>query len=396
MSDISRRRRFIVSAAYFAVIVGIVFLVFRYLLGLVGPFVIAFLFSWLLTPLIRWLTAKCHIKYNLSVALTLLLFFALLGGLAVLLVSRVIMLVSDAVTWLPGLYSSTIEPGLAALSDSLENLLERVSPEVAAMVDNAMPTVISSIGSSVTNASMRLVSMLSGLAAKLPSTLLSTLICIIATIFMTVDFPRMTSFLLRQVPDRPRRVIHEAKEALKTVIRKYGRSYGIIMGITFVEMLIGMLLLRQKNALLIAAAIAVFDIFPIVGAGTILLPWSIFCLLSGSAGKGIGLLVLYAIVLIIRQIIEPRIVGQQLGLHPLITLIAMFVGTKLFGAVGLFGLPITCAIVASLDGAGIIHIIKHENAPEPATPDEPTVPSEGSSPLVKPAAASPAENSEEK
>lgn len=366
------------------------FLVFRYLLGLIGPFVIAFLFSWLLTPLIRWMTAKCRIKYNLSVALTLLIFFALLGGLAVLLTSRVITLIADAVTWLPGLYTDTIEPGLADLSGSLENLLERVSPEVAAMVDNAMPTVISSIGSAVTSASMRLVSMLSGLAAKIPSALLSTLICIIATIFMTADFPRMTSFILRQIPDRPRRVIHEAKEALKTVIKKYGRSYGIIMGITFAEMLIGMLLLRQDNAFLIAAAIAVFDIFPIVGAGTILIPWSVICLLSGATAKGLELLALYVTVLIIRQIIEPRIVGQQLGLHPLITLAAMFVGTKLFGAVGLFGLPITCAIVASLDGAGIIHIIKHENAPEPATPDEPTGPAEGSSPLVTPSA----ENSE--
>lgn len=357
---------------------------FRYLLGLVGPFVIAFLFSWLLTPPIRWLTAKCRIKYNLSVALTLLLFFALLGGLAVLLTSQLITFVADVVTWLPGLYSSAIEPGLASLSDSLEASLERVSPEVAAIVDNAMPTVISSIGSAVTNASMRLVSALSGLAARIPSALLSTLICIIATIFMTADFPRMTAFLLRQVPDRPRHIIHEAKQALKTVIGKYGRSYGIIMGITFAEMLIGMLLLRQDHAVLIAAAIAVFDIFPIVGAGTILLPWSAFCFLSGAAGKGLELLVLYVTVLIIRQIIEPRIVGQQLGLHPLITLTAMFVGTKLFGAVGLFGLPITCAIVASLDAAGVIHIIKRENAPEPATPDEPTGPAEGSSPLVKP------------
>lgn len=366
------------------------FLVFRYLLGLIGPFVIAFLFSWLLTPLIRWMTAKCRIKYNFSVALTLLIFFALLGGLAVLLTSRVITLIADAVTWLPGLYTDTIEPGLADLSGSLENLLERVSPEVAAMVNSAMPTVISSIGSAVTNASMALVSMLSGLAAKIPSALLSTLICIIATIFMTADFPRMTAFLLRQVPDRPRHIIHEAKESLKTVIGKYGRSYGIIMGITFAEILIGMLLLRQDNAVLIAAAIAVFDIFPIVGAGTILIPWSVICLLSGATAKGLELLALYVTVLIIRQIIEPRIVGQQLGLHPLITLAAMFVGTKLFGAVGLFGLPITCAIIASLDGAGVIHIIKHENAPEPATPDEPTGPAEGSSPLVK----SSAENSE--
>ena len=96
---------------------------------------------------------------------------------------------------------------------------------------------------------------------------------------------------------------------------------------------------------------------------------------------GIGLLLIYVVEIIVRQFMEPRIVGRQVGLHPLITLIAMFVGSKLFGGVGLLGLPITCAIVQSLDAAGVIHIIKRENSPRPATPNEPTPPPEGSSPL---------------
>lgn len=361
---------------------GIVFLCFRYLLGLIWPFAIAFLFSWILTPTIRWFTAKCHIKYNISVILALIIFFAILCGLAVLLISRVITFAADAVTWIPGLYSSTIEPGLSDLFESLENMLERVSPEVAEMVDSAIPTLISSIGSAATSLSMKLVSILSGVATKLPSVLMSTFICVIATVFMTADFPRMTSFLLRQVPDHTRHVIHNVKESLKKVIGKYGRSYGIIMGITFAEMLIGMFILRQDHAFVIAAAIAVFDIFPIVGAGTILIPWGIIALLSGSVRQGVGLLILYIVEVSIRQIIEPRIIGQQIGLHPIITLVSMFVGTKLFGVVGLFGLPISCAIVSSLDSAGVIHFIKHENAPAPATPDVPTSPAEGSSPLI--------------
>lgn len=383
-SDLSRRRRFITNAAYFAVLVGIVFLAFRYLLGLLWPFFFAFLFAWLLSPVIRWLTVKGHIKYNLSAALTLVLFFLLVIGLAVLLTSRLLTFASDTITWLPTFYGDTIAPGLTTLFDSLEDLAGRVSPEAADILDTALPAVTSAISSAATSISMKLVTALSGMASRLPSRLLSSLICVIATIFMTVDFSRMTSFLLRQVPERPRHIIHEAKETLKTVVRKYGRSYGIIMGVTFAEMLAGLLLLRQDNALLIALAIAVFDIFPIVGAGMILVPWGIVMLLSGATGKGVGLIVLYLVEIVVRQIIEPRIVGRQVGLHPLITLIAMYVGSKLFGGIGLFGLPITCAIVASLDAAGVIHIIKHENAPEPATPDKPSPPAEGSSPLLSP------------
>jgi len=377
MSITDRRRQFIINAAYYAVIVGIVFLVFRYLLKLIWPFFVAFLFSWLLVPVIRWLTVRCRMKYSLAAALSLLVFFALLGGIAVLIMSRIVTLIADAVTWLPSLYSDTIAPGLENLSVSLEELAGRVSPEVAQTVDSALPTIISSIGSTVTSASMRLVSALSGWATKIPSRLISTLICVIATIFMTLDFHRMTAFLLRQIPERPRHVISEAKITLGQVIRKYGRSYGIIMGITFLEMLIALLILRQKNAVLIAVAIAVFDIFPIVGAGTILAPWGIISLLGGAVGKGAGLLAVWIIEIIVRQIMEPRIIGRQVGLHPLITLIAMFVGSKLFGGVGLLGLPITCAIVSSMDQAGVIHIIKHENAPQPATPDEPSSPADG-------------------
>ena len=360
MSDVGHKRRFLVNAAYFAVIVGIVFLVFRYLLNLIWPFFVAFLFASLLMPLIRWLTVKAHFKYNLAAALCLIVFFALLGGIAVLLMSRIITLTGEAVTWLPTLYGDTIAPGLENLSNNLE---ERVSPEVAQMVNDAFPSVVSSIGSTVSSASMRIVTQLSGWVTKLPSRLLSTLICVIATIFMTLDYHRMTAFLLRQVPERPRHVISEARTTLSTVIRKYGRSYGIIMGITFLEILAGLLILRQKNAVLIAIAIAVFDIFPIVGAGMILGPWGIVSILGGSVGKGVGLLLIYVVEIVVRQVIEPRIVGRQVGLHPLITLISMFVGSKLFGGVGLLGLPITCAIVASLDETGVIHIIRREAPP---------------------------------
>ena len=383
MNELSRRRKFIINTLYFAVIVGIVFLVFRYLLNLIGPFFVAFLFSWILMPPIRWLTAKCHLKYNLSVALCLLVFFAVLGGVAVLLSSRIVILIADAVAWLPHLYGDTIEPGLQNLSQWLEQAANRISPEVYDTVNDALPNVMSSIGSAVTGLSMQLVTALSGWATKLPSRLLSGLICVIATVFMTADFPRMTAFIRRQVPERPRHVMHEAKLSLKKVLRKYGRSYAIIMGITFAEILIGLLILRQENAFLISVAIAVFDIFPIVGAGMILGPWGIVTILNGFVGKGVGLLLIYVVEIIVRQFIEPRIVGQQVGLHPLVTLIAMFIGSKLFGGVGLFGLPITCAILQSLDAAGVIHIIKRENAPRPATPNEPTPPPEGSSPVLR-------------
>ena len=127
------------------------------------------------------------------------------------------------------------------------------------------------------------------------------------------------------------------------------RSYVLIMFITFVEQAVGLTILGVEYSLLIAMAIAVFDILPVVGSGTIMLPWAVISLVTGDTRRGVGLLVLYVIITVIRQIIEPRIVGEHVGLHPMLTLMCMFVGLRVFGGLGLLGLPILCAVLVGLE-----------------------------------------------
>ena len=201
----------------------------------------------MLTPIIRWMTVKCHMRRSFAVLLCLLLFFL------------------DLVVWLPQLYRDTIEPSLQAAMRWATEFSERIGPEAYEAVSNAIPNIISSIGNAITNFSMRAVSLVSGWVTKVPSLLVSALICVIATVFMTADFHRMTAFLLRRLPERPRHVAVKAKDTFVTVVVKYGKSYGIIMAITFCELLVGLLLLKQEQAPLLALLIAVFDIFPVVG-----------------------------------------------------------------------------------------------------------------------------------
>lgn len=371
MHDINRRQRFIVNTAYWAIVVGFIFLIMRYLLGLIWPFFLAFIFAWVQTPIIRWLTAKCHIKHSISVALCLLVFFAIVGGLIVVVLLNLVSWVQQLVIWLPSLYTGTIEPALRDGSVQLEEWAAQLSPDVSTVVRNIVSNVISSLGSSVTSFSMQAVGIVSGWIARLPSRLLSALICVIATVFMTVDFHRITAFVLRQFPEQTRHIIKEAKLTFVSVIKKYGRSYGIIMGITFCELLAGFLILRQDGAVLIAMLTAILDIFPVIGVGFILMPWALVSFIGGNIAKGVGLVMMYIIITVIRQIIEPRVVGHQVGLHPLVTLIAMLVGTKLFGGIGLLGLPIACAIIKSLDDTGVIHVIR-KDTPAPARVQAPS------------------------
>ena len=119
----------------------------------------------------------------------------------------------------------------------------------------------------------------------------------------------------------------------------YLRAYLILMLVTFLILLVGFLILRVDYALLLAALFALLDFLPVIGIEILLLPWGIFLLFSGNFPLGIGLLLLYGLLTLVRQILEPRLVGQSLGLHPLLALGAMYAGLQLFGFLGLMLLP---------------------------------------------------------
>ena len=130
------------------------------------------------------------------------------------------------------------------------------------------------------------------------------------------------------------------------------------MCITFAELSVGLSIIRIENAVLIAFVISIFDILPVLGTGGIMIPWTIIAALQGNYSLALGLLIVYIIITIIRNILEPKIVGSQVGLHPLVTLMSLFVGAQLFGVLGLFGLPITLSLLKNLNDKGTIHILK--------------------------------------
>ncbi len=361
LAEINRRKRFLTNFAYGALLLALAFVAFKYLFGLLWPFALAFLFSALLRPILRWLTLRWHWRYPLAAAVCLLLFFVLLFALLGFSLSRLATGGMELLASLPALYSDRLEPALRHSGEQWEAFLTQRSPELYAALDTLLPDILGSLQSSVRELSGRAVSAATAGAAALPKGLLNLLICLIATIFMTLDYPHISAFLLRQLPESWKRLAVKSMESGKAVVGQYARSYLLLMAITFGEIFLGLLLIRQKKAALIAALIALFDLFPVVGAGLILLPWALFCLLSGGWAKGMGLLALWVIVIVARQILEPRIVGRSVGLHPLITLMSMFVGARLFGGVGLFGLPLSCAVIKSLDDGGVIHLIAKDS-----------------------------------
>ena len=350
METTDKRRRFIVNVAYWAIIAGIAYLVFRYLLNLLLPFVVALLVAWLLRPLSRLYRKRFHPKLaSAMIVVTVLVFYLLIGVLAGLVLVDLLTGLASYLDKLPHVYTQTIEPGLRNLYANAQALASRFDPAVADVVNMVLPQVISSVGGAVTNFSVSAVGKLTGLVTSLPSALISALIAVIASFFTAVSYDSMKDFLERNLPGKFTETAGYAINSFRSIIRQYGKSYLLVMLITFGELLLGLLIIGVRRPILIAALIAIFDIFPVVGAGTVLLPWVVISLIQGNTLKALGLLILYVVILVVRQFLEPKVVGTQVGLPPLVTLACMFVGTSLFGVWGLFGLPICAAILVNLN-----------------------------------------------
>ena len=356
--NIETQKRFLIRIGFWAVVILLVILCLKYVLPFLLPFVVAFLIAALLNKPIMFLAEKLNGKRVVPAILMTLLFYVAAAALFSLLGLRVFMFVWETVRALPQLYRNTLEPALETMFSSLEVYLDELDPAVVTALMDNMNSALGSLGSFVTNASVRIISYISGIAAAVPGSFLNVIITIIVTFFLAIDYPKVTGFILRQLPEKADFYIGEVRDYVGGTLLKCLASYALILCITFLEISVGLTVLRVPNAILIALCIAVFDILPVLGTGGIMIPWGIISLIMGKWVLGLGLLALYLIITVIRNIIEPKIVGHQVGLHPVVTLLSMLAGLQLFGIIGLFGFPITLSLLKNLNDRGVIHILK--------------------------------------
>ena len=357
-----RMTQFLIKFAYVAVILGLIFLGFKYVLPLLMPFLLGFLFSVLLRAPTDFLSKKLKLNRRLVTAILVTLFFVLLGVVALFIGSELFTFARTSVSR----FNTVIIPTVERLTDMASKWTSRLDPNVVSVMEGLVNSVLLSLRSKIAEISTRLVT---GIMSSLPSGFLNVLFMVIATYFISLDFGLLKWAVERRIKEESYNKIIAGLDYLKTTVGRLLRSYVLIMFITFVEQAVGLTILGVEYSILIAMAIAVFDILPVVGSGTIMLPWAVISLLTGDVKRGVGLLILYVIITVIRQIIEPRIVGGHVGLHPLLTLMCMFVGLRVFGGLGLLGLPILCAVLVGLERDGVITLFPKRKIPLPEEAD---------------------------
>lgn len=357
-STVYRRKCFLINLAYCAVIAAIIFLVLRYALSALTPFIIAALAAMLLRPVLSFLNQKLHLpRKTVGVVLTVA-FYLCIAFLGLVLFNKLLNTATAFLRSLPSLWTYTLMPALSRLISLLSDKLAQMDVTLSFSPQD----MLSTLGADITSLSTRLLGMAGNFAFSLPSLLINIIICIVSTLFMLFDWDKIIGFIDLQLSSRSSELARKISRQSGSTIRQFIVSYGLILLVTFTELSIGFLLIGINNALLWAALISIFDILPVVGCGGILIPWTLINFIIGNTRLGVGLALLYLIITVVRNVVEPRIVGKQVGLHPLVTLMSMVIGSSLMGGVGLFGLPITLAVINQMNKDGVIHLYKTQNS----------------------------------
>lgn len=229
------------------------------------------------------------------------------------------------------------------LIGSLARLLRSPSSEHAmgSFLSDMLQKMLSEIGSTCSTAIGRML-------RATPRFFVGVLVTVMATFYLSADYGTLCQrFEALFSPETGARIRH-LRSGAGRALRRYVRAYLLLFFLTFAEALIGLFLLRRPYALLFALAIALVDLLPVLGAGTVLIPWALGSLLFGNYQTGLGLLILYGVMTMIRQIAEPHLVGGSLGLHPFVTLFFMFIGFELFGVFGMLISPGVALLIKEL------------------------------------------------
>ena len=333
---IQQQKDFLITIAYWAVIGAAIYLVCKYLL----PITVPILLGILLASLVVWITRKIRCTHRLMRIGLALLIYGVIGTLIGLLAAKGVSAVSSALQLLPKTYETRILPFANLCYSTIMEWVALLDPSLVSTLETMLGNLLSALTGMVSTLSSFAVNLVSKVATGVPSLVLSLLAMIFSTIFLVSDYDNIAGFVSKHMPQAVKKIFKDVRTYLTDTLFVVIRSYALIMLLTFTELSILFSIFGINNALLKAGIIAVLDILPILGTGGIMIPWAVISFALGNTPMGIKLLVIYAIVTVVRNYVEPKIVGAQLGLHPIITLVSMFIGLRLFGFWGLFGLPV--------------------------------------------------------
>ncbi len=329
---------------------AVAWLAIKYLLWAVLPFGVAWIVALAVRPGARWLSRKSGLPYKLCSAAVLIVILGAVCGLVSLVVSRLVGELEKFMLWL-GAQSASWDSD--AFRGRMEHIIGKIpfvgklfhSPEAEIWRRQITEAMLSAVGGALSGLARLVPSAVLATISKLPTLMLSLLVTLIACFYFSADLDRIHRTLLSLLPAETAERARELKVQTGKVIRRFVGAYFLLFLINFAVLAVGFALIGVDCVLLMALFCAAVDVLPVLGTGAVILPWAVWTMLTGNYVLGIGLVVVYVAVTVIHQIAEPYIVGGSLGVHPLLTLFAMYVGFQLFGIVGMLLFPAAAVLL---------------------------------------------------
>ena len=342
------KKNFLIHAAYYGIIVALAYFTLRYLLPPLSPFVVGFVFAWLLHKPAKAIGQKLRLHYRIPAFFLGIVLYAILFVVVLTAGAQVVSALEHFVPQIPLIYANQIVPFIAELFDKLEVQMQDFDPAIVDVVDRAAQELFSYMQKLISSVSLAAVKIASSIVTGLPSVILSVILMVVSTFFISLDFEYLIEGCKKLLPARMRDTVTETVTTGVGSIRKILGSYILIMIMSFMELSVGFLLLKVPYAVGLALLVSVIDIMPVLGTGLVLIPWAIIAAVLRNFPMAIGVAALYIFMLVVRNIVEPKLVGKQMGLHPVVTLICMFLGLNMFGIIGLFGFPIALSLYVKM------------------------------------------------
>lgn len=351
--DLQKHLRFLLILAETALALGALAVLLPGLL----PFLLALGLAWVLERPVRLLSEKGKLRRSWAAAVVLFLFtLLLLAGCAALLRRLWYELA------LLGRRLSDLLDAVQALRSLAEKVLYRltvaVPPSARSALESALESAAQQAEKLASSLSAKVLGWTAGAVSALPRAGLFLFTALLACFFILAGRPALSVFFRRQIPARWLPRLEQTAGRLKGALGGWLRAQGILMAVTFVLLGAGFLLMGIDLALLLAAGTALLDALPVFGTGTVLLPWAAGELLGGNFRRAAALLALYVVIWLTRSLLEPKLVADRAGLHPLAALLAMYLGFTLFGVAGMIFAPLAAVVLRQLHESGVVKLWK--------------------------------------
>lgn len=326
-------------------------------LGYFMPFVIGWIISMIATPIVNWLEKHFKIVKKLGTAIVVIFVIALIVCVIYFVISHLWAELKELMRSVPEMYAQ-LEIEFAKVGQTLSGVFEKLPESVQEGWNTMVQNLDQFVGNLISNIGEPTIEVAGNIAKRLPSILIAVIIALMSSYFFTVQREEVLHFLKKVAPISVQKRMKLVADNLQYAVGGYFKAQFKIMAIVFLILLIGFALLKVSYFGLVALLIAFLDFLPFFGTGTALIPWAVYKFLVGDYKFAIILLVIYAITQIGRQLLQPSMVADSMGMNPLVTLFLLYIGYQISSVIGMIlAVPIGLVVINMYEAGAFDYII---------------------------------------